>query len=259
MNHSFSAWNHITVTHIALALYVTPEYGSSLHQNRPFHGLVLNDPESAKDYIFSDGTVLHTEGGDLFYLPKGSTYRVVSLQSGNCYAINFDAELQDVPFTVHFRNSDALFKAFKTAAREWRLQTENCHNYVMKSIYDIICLMHQERQKQYTPDSTLQMLEPALQMIASDFTRNSLSVAELAEICQISEAYFRRLFFHKFGVSPKEHLIHLRINYAKQLLESGHCSVTQAAELSGYYEPSHFSREFTRRVGVSPNQYRKQF
>lgn len=259
MENSFSAWSRLTVTEIGLAMYVAPGRGSAIHENRPFHGLILNNPDDVKDYHFSDGTVLRTNGGDLFYLPKGSTYRVVSHKISGCYAINFDAEITDQPFTMHFRNNDALLKAFKTAAREWRLQTEFCYPNVMKSIYDIVCLIHQERQKQYTPDSMLVLLEPALNKIAADFTQNGLSVAELASLCNISEAYFRRIFLNKFGISPKEYLIRLRINYARQLLQSGHFSVAQTAEQCGYFEPSHFSREFTRHVGMSPNQYRRQF
>ena len=92
----------------------------------------------------------------------------------------------------------------------------------------------------------------------ADFTQNGLTVAQLAAHCGISEVYFRRIFLNKFGVSPKEYMINLRINYAKQLLQSGQCSVAQTAELCGYFETSHFSREFSKRVGMSPKEYKSR-
>ena len=76
-------------------------------------------------------------------------------------------------------------------------------------------------------------------------------------MCNVSEAYFRRIFTEKYGISPKEYIINMRIDYAKQLLRSGQMSVSDTARACGYFEESHFSREFSKRVGVSPCEYKK--
>ena len=60
-------WNNVVISTVALAMYVPADGGKSVHRERPFHGLVLNDEDAVKDYIFADGTVMHTEGGDLFF------------------------------------------------------------------------------------------------------------------------------------------------------------------------------------------------
>ena len=79
------------VCYVHYADFVPPEFGKTLHINRAYHGLVLNNPDIKRDYIFEDGKVLHTEGNTLFYLPKGSSYRVQRISGeGGCYAINFD-------------------------------------------------------------------------------------------------------------------------------------------------------------------------
>lgn len=59
-------WNDIVVTQIRVAIYVAPNAGKRIHENRPFHGFVLNDENSIKDYYFSDGEILHTEGSAFF-------------------------------------------------------------------------------------------------------------------------------------------------------------------------------------------------
>ncbi|MBE6591666.1 MAG: helix-turn-helix transcriptional regulator, partial [Ruminococcaceae bacterium] len=77
-------------------------------------------------------------------------------------------------------------------------------------------------------------------------------------LCGVSEVYFRKLFLNSFGVSPKEYMIQKRMDYAKNLLKSGDFSISEIATLCGYTESCHFSREFSKREGISPNQYGKQ-
>jgi AraC family transcriptional regulator len=125
----------------------------------------------------------------------------------------------------------------------------------MKSVYDIIYQIQKEMQRKYAPDAQYEMIMPAIEKISSDFTSNDISVKELATLCNISEVYMRKVFINKFGVSPKEYIIDKRISHAKQLLRSGQFSVSNVALLCGYREPSHFSNEFKKIVGVSPTEY----
>lgn len=248
-------WNDVVIGKVALAMYVPLGVGKSFHPNRPFHGLVLNDEGAVKEYCFSDGTVMRVEGGELFYLPKGSTYRVKSLADGGCYAINFDAELSDCPFSLRFRNREPLRNCFAGAVRAWNGDPTRRRHAVRRSLYDILLQMQSEADKSYLPEGRSALIAPALTRIAADYARNDLSVANLAAECGISEVYFRKIFLDRMGVSPKEYIIAMRIDYAKQLLASGQLSVGEVSNLCGYGEPCHFSREFTRRVGISPSRY----
>lgn len=256
----FENWDSVTVTEISLALYVQAGVGKAVHENRPTHGFVLNCSEADKVYYFSDGRVLKTRSGELFYLPKGSSYRVKSLQNGDCYAINFDVAepFSCEPFVLHFRNNEKLFKSFRAAEKEWRMQSDVRHLVAKKAVYDIMLQIQNEQTRRYQTDAQYCGLTPALERISSDFTENGLSVAELSALCGISEVYFRKLFFARFGVSPKEYIISLRMGYAKQLLEAAELSVGEVAMLCGYAEASHFSREFSAREGCSPSEYRRR-
>lgn len=249
------SWKDIVITKISVAVYVAPNTGNSVHKNRPFHGLVLNDNNSVKDYVFNDGSVMRTDKSTLFYLPKGSSYYVETLLVGGCYAINFDAEISDEPFCISFRNAESLFNNFSSACDAWKRRSDNAELLAMRALYDGIYKARKELQKQYVSGNQLSLLAPAVQKIESSFTENSLTVSDLAAICGISEVYFRRLFMNAFGISPKEYIIKKRIEYAKTLLLSGDFSVSEVGLLCGYTEPCHFSREFSKRVGVSPSQY----
>ena len=248
-------WKNAMITKISVAVYVAPNTGRHIHKNRPYHGLVLNDANSVKDYIFDDGRVLRTDENSLFYLPKGSSYHVEQIQTGGCYAINFDSDCCDKPFSVSFRNTEALLHNFKAACEAWKSKSDHAHALAMRALYDGIYQMQKEQEKQYMPKTQVSLIAPAVEKMERTFTQNSLSVSELAALCGISEVYFRRLFFNAFGISPKEYIIQKRIEYAKTLLSSRDFPVAEVAILCGYTEPCHFSREFSKRVGISPVQY----
>ena len=105
------------------------------------------------------------------------------------------------------------------------------------------------------PNDKNRLIAPAIEAIERDFTSVCLTVSALAELCSMSEVYFRKIFLHMFGISPKEYLIRKRMEYAKQLIELGELEISKIAEMCGYSEPCHFSREFKKRFGISPNNY----
>ena len=249
-------WEQAIVTEINIAIYVKAGTGEAIHNNRPFHGLVMQDPIGEKVYRFSDGKTVHVQKNDVLYLPKGSYYQVDSMGEGGCFAINFDL-LDDLicpPFTISPKNSEGLHNCFKEAERAFHNGDHVC---IRKNIYEILFLLKKEEKRAYSPSLRDRLIAPAVEAITQGFTDNGLSVTELAERCGISEAYLRRLFGERYGVSPKEYAIRLRIDYAKRLLQSGQFSVGEVAQICGYAEPCHFSREFSKRVGVSPKEYKK--
>ena len=248
-------WESAIITEISAAVYVAPNTGRHIHKDRPFHGFVLNDSEVVRDYCFENGYIMRTAGNSLFYLPKGSSYHVKQIQNGGCYAINFDADIFDEPFCVTLRNPDQLCRNFKAAADAWKRKDSLRVALAMRAVYDSVCNAKKELRKQYVPKTQLLIIDAAVDVMNRRFTDNALNISYLASLCGVSEVYFRRLFLNSFGVSPKEYMIQKRIDYAKILLKSGDFSVSEIATLCGYTEPCHFSREFTKRVGISPSQY----
>jgi len=253
-------WENAIISKIALAMRVPRDRGKAVHTDRPFHGFVLNEAHAEKDYIFSDGHIMHTAGNAFFYLPKGSSYRVRSLHDGieenACYAINFDADIADEPFVLQPKNTEPLFKCFSYATMLWNERAPYYNILIRKTLYEMLAYLIKEQQRAYVPSGKERLIAPALAQIRSSFTQNDLSVAHLSKMCGISEAYFRRIFINLFGVSPKEYISELRISYAKQLLASHEIAVSSVATMCGYAEPCHFSREFTKRVGVPPTKYK---
>lgn len=252
-------WNNAIVTDIALAMYVAPNTGKSVHNNRPFHGFVINNNTSNIIINFSDGTVLNCGPNEVHYLPKNSNYRIEKVVSGGCWAVNFNLleDLNEKPFNIKFRNHEAILKCFKDATIAWKEKKNFCDAIIRKCIYDIIVKIDREKRHTYTPIKKQLLIKPAIDNIKRNFTENNLSIKDMAELCGISEVYFRRIFMDVYSITPKEYIINLRIDYAKHLLETEEFSVTEIATMCGYFEPCHFSREFKKHVGISPNEYAK--
>ena len=245
----------VIITKISLACYVPPNTGKHIHKNRPFHGFVLNDSNSVKDYIFDNGHIMHTDSNSLFYLPKGSSYRVEAIRMGGCFAINFDSEIDDEPFCIKLKNSDSLKKVFKIACDEWRSHCSTRNTAAMHALYEAIYCAQKEQAKAYMPNDRYKLISPAMEIIERDYSNRDITVADLSALCGMSEVYFRKIFMHCYGISPKEYIVRKRMDYACRLLSLGEFEVSQVAIMCGYGEPCHFSREFKKRMGVSPKKY----
>ena len=61
------------------------------------------------------------------------------------------------------------------------------------------------------------------------------------------------------GLSPLDYVHALRLEEAKQILETEDLSIEAIAEQVGYEDTSFFGRLFRRKVGLTPAQYRLRF
>ncbi len=86
-----------------------------------------------------------------------------------------------------------------------------------------------------------------------------LTVRQVAEAVGRSERSLQRLFRRFVGLGPKWILARARLHDAVSLLDDGwdHGLATLAASL-GWYDQSHFTRDFTALVGVTPSTYLDQ-
>ena len=84
-------------------------------------------------------------------------------------------------------------------------------------------------------------------------------VAAMMSLSGLSERSFNRRFRQATGMSPIEYVLTLRLEEAKQILETSKVSVEAVAEMVGYQDAAFFTRKFQQRVGLTPAQYRRKF
>ncbi|MBD0382939.1 response regulator transcription factor [Paenibacillus sedimenti] len=85
----------------------------------------------------------------------------------------------------------------------------------------------------------------------------SLTIKELAEKFYIHPVYLGQLFAKKNGVSFNEFLHDLRIGEAKRLFKETDLKSYQIAERVGYANYDKFIKQFAKRLGMNPNDFRK--
>ncbi len=84
-------------------------------------------------------------------------------------------------------------------------------------------------------------------------------VAAMTRLSGLAERSFKRRFSQATGMTPLEYVHTLRLEEAKQMLESGAAPVESIAHEVGYEDAGFFSRLFRRKVNLTPVQYRKRF
>lgn len=82
-----------------------------------------------------------------------------------------------------------------------------------------------------------------------------VTVAEMAAIARIGERQLERLFKKYIGISPKYYARIIRFNYIFKLIKSKKSSWTEIVYQSGYYDQSHFIRNFKAFTGEDPSSY----
>lgn len=80
-----------------------------------------------------------------------------------------------------------------------------------------------------------------------------LSVASLAAVAGLSPHHFLRLFRASTGTTPRQYVIHRRVERAGRLLADG-CDIAQAAARAGFSGQSHLHRHVRRLLGVTPGE-----
>ena len=88
---------------------------------------------------------------------------------------------------------------------------------------------------------------------------SEISLSELAQSVNLSVWRLCHVFKSDVGMPPIRYLRLLRMERAKDLLESSFLSVKEIGFRVGLTDESHFVRDFKSTYGLSPSCYRTQF
>jgi AraC-like DNA-binding protein len=94
--------------------------------------------------------------------------------------------------------------------------------------------------------------------ISSNFQRR-WKPEELAEIVNLSKSRFEKLFKQELKISPMQFIKHLRLEKAKELLKTTLLTVKEIGFAVGINDQSGFVRDFKKKYGLTPTEYRKSF
>lgn len=88
--------------------------------------------------------------------------------------------------------------------------------------------------------------------------QDQISLGQIAKNMYLSAVYISKIFKEELGDSPINYLIRVRLEKARELLESGKYTVKSAARSVGYKDAYHFSRLYKKHMGCSPSTHCKK-
>lgn len=198
--------------------------------------------------------VILVEAGEVLFIPKGIVYRAVYKEKMTTILIaqfelvfgNLPQELSTVCRIGNYqveRQINSLFNASTPALIDpgrsyWC--TYKMHEIIWRAVSCLQTLSPKYRQ-----------LLPALDEMQRNYTAQN-KIAFYAELCNMSETGFRRLFREYTGLSPIDYRNRLRLEQADAMIQTGIYTVEEAALEVGFPNTSFFCRCYKRHFGRTP-------
>ena len=245
----------ITKIHSVSTIYNMKSNMRTARKQRPNWGLIFK--YEGETLYKQDGKEYHSNANCIVLLPKGASYEWTCTQSGHYVVVEFESDLEcNEIFTFEHNDPENVLKTFKDLERVWLSKKPFHELESIHATYSIILKAAKKYTKlgNYAPNAKKNKLTPAVTYILNNFTK-PIKNDELAEICQISTIYFRKLFLEVYGTSPIKYIHNLRIRRAKEILRSDYTSISDVAFSLGYNNIYEFSKDFKKHTGVPPTKF----
>ncbi len=244
--------NKIIVTDIIDVVTVFSQKGRyEKMNNRKCYGLSFCD-EGQITYTHNKKNYV-SDPHHAIILPKGQSYTIRSDKSGIFSVINFECDNFecDTMIVLPVKNIDFVMTDFVQMKKLFLFKRNRAK--VMSLFYNII---HSFSESASVFGNSILM--PAIEYLENNYSSPGITNKILADKCNISEVYFRKLFAKQYRITPKQYIIDIRINKAKQLLTDGIFKINVVSEKCGFSNPYHFSRLFKEKTGLTPTEYLKK-
>jgi len=209
---------------------------------------VLQQANNAPINLTADTVIIFSPAHNWRYYCKNSNWAFIS----------YTFETEDIAHVM----LDNL-RHIKITETENRIH-EECYANMSGSYYQTLysqCLFKSLLAFWHIKDESSLVRELNMEHILSYATKqlsSKVTVSQIAEMLNMSEQRFRRMFKKYMGVSPKQYMNEKKLITAKEMLETTDIAVYEIAENCGFYDNSHFNRCFLERFGCSPKDIRNK-
>jgi transcriptional regulator GlxA family with amidase domain len=144
----------------------------------------------------------------------------------------------------------------KRMANELQNRISGYKSVCVLTLADLIIFLSRKAAR-HNIASHSETLAETLCYMEKNYTEN-ISLEKLSRIAGLSPRNFQRLFKNYMGLSPFNHLINIRLQHAKKLLEESALNISEIADATGFGDSAYFARQFKKTFRISPTEHRKQ-
>ena len=196
----------------------------------------------------------HLTTGDLLYMPENVGYHLKARTERILVAhFALNGIKQDSFEVLSFPSQiNTLTSIFTSLYDIWLKKETGYYFRAVSLLYRLFGLIEQQ-QTASLHGFSYELIRPAMDYLYTHFTDSTLTVELLCKICNLSDTYFRRLFYQVFHTTPLNYINTLRINYAEELLQTGFYTISYVANKTGFSDPKYFSTAFKKKKGYPPS------
>lgn len=168
----------------------------------------------------------------------------------------------DLPVVVKGKQAIAFASVLNEIGLAYKdAQKKNLNNLVsqIKGGFELLSLLEAVSKPSHALSEQM-IHDTRLQKVFSYIFQNlekDIKPSELAKLSHLSLSHFHALFQELVGQTPMGYIKKMRINKAQKLLVMTGASVKEVAITLGFKNAYHFSREFSKELGMPPIEYRK--
>ena len=210
------------------------------------------------------GRTFTVQEGQVLFFPRGTPHagRSDPNKPWAFYAVGFDLRcgraaadaVARLPALIDPPNAQEVVSIFQQLERAWVDGEPGYGMYCRALTQQVLATAIATTQGQLPQVPHARRIASIMRMMQRDPGRR-YSVDELAAMADLSPSRFRLLFQKVAGQSVVRYQNGLRIHRAKNLLLSGQCTVTEAAEQTGFSDVYYFSRLFKKTTGRNPSAF----
>lgn len=223
---------------------------------RKFHALSFRVAGNAS-YTCAENTV-YVHAKDLLFVPENVGYHIKA-DKEELYVIHFELKEKEQntlePF--HIADISKIQRLFATCYEVWNKKEPGYYFKALSIFFNILSLIVSSSVENLA-DESYQQLKPAIDYLHTHFSDTDCSVLTLCRLVNMSDTWFRKLFLKYYGTTPVKYINTLRINYAKELIDSGYYKIEQISEKTGFGSSKYFSTTFKQYAGCSPSDYKSR-
>lgn len=213
-----------------------------------------------------DGKTLEVPCGSLFYIPAGSKYRwnfthvgkdAVSTMLFEFLLTNEQGETIEIGESagiIKISSAELYRDLFRSLVVEFQRPVRSAAR-IKAASYSLVAEVSGEDRKNCSMNSNIQCIYKGIKHLEED-PKQSKSIKEIAEMCNVSVNYFERLFKEYAGCTPTQYRLQRKLDRAKLMLRNEVLTVQQVAYELNFDDPAYFCRVFKKICGCTPMEYR---